>query len=116
MTPDPSASEFLVALVTTPSADAARSLVRTLVERRLIACGTVLPGAVSIYRWEGAVEEQAEAVAILKTTREQWPALAAAVPALHNYSVPELIALPLAAGLVPYLAWVQGQTTPSEAS
>lgn len=95
---------------TTPSAEAGRTIVRALVERRLVACGTVLPGAVSIYRWKGAVEQQDEAMVILKTTTERWSALAAALPELHPYEVPELIAVPASAGLPGYLQWLSDET------
>ena len=100
----------IAALTTAPSAEAAKRLVRTLVERRVIACGTVLPGAVSIYRWQGAVAEEEEVVVVLKTTAERWPELAATLPALHPYEVPELIALSVADGHPPYLAWVRAET------
>ncbi len=80
-------------------------------ERRLIACGTVIPGAASIYRWRGAVAEEREVVVILKTTQARWAALAAALPALHPYEVPELIALPVAGGHGPYLEWLRHETS-----
>ena len=100
----------ITALTTAPSAAAAKRLVRALVERRLIACGTVLTGAVSIYRWQGAVVEEDEVVVLLKTTAERWAELAATLPGLHPYEVPELLALPVADGHPPYLAWVRAKT------
>lgn len=100
----------ITALTTAPSAEAAKRLVRTLVERRLVACGTVMPGAVSIYRWQGAVAEEEEVVVLLKTTAERWADLAAALPGLHPYEVPELLALPVADGHPPYLEWVRAET------
>ena len=109
-TPDAPAGTHLVAFTTAPTAEAARGLVSTLVERRLIACGTVVPGAVSIYRWKGAVEEQDEALVILKTTAQQWPELAAALPGLHSYEVPELLAVPVVGGHPAYLRWVSDET------
>ncbi len=101
---------FLAALTTAPSAEAAKRLVRTLVERRLVACGTVLPGAASTYWWHGAVTEEDEVVVVLKTTAARWAALAAALPALHPYEVPELIALPIVGGYRPYLEWLRAET------
>ncbi len=100
----------ITALTTAPSAEAAKRLVRTLVEQRVIACGTVLPGAVSIYRWQGAVAEEEEVVVLLKTTAERWAELAAALPGLHPYDVPELLALPVVDGHPPYLEWVRAET------
>lgn len=110
MTVNTSAPRHLLALSTAPSADVGRAIVKTLVERRLIACGTVIPGATSIYRWKGAVEDSAEAVMLLKTTHERWRELAEVFPSLHPYDVPELIAVPIAAGLAPYLEWLSAET------
>jgi periplasmic divalent cation tolerance protein len=96
----------LVVLTTLGSLDAARGFVRRLVDDRLIACGTVLPGAVSIYRWEGAVTEESEVVVLLKTDVGKWEALCSAVRERHPYEVPELLALPVGRGLEPYLSWL----------
>ena len=112
---DDSMTPFLAALTTAPSTEAAKRLVRTLVERRLVACGTVLPGAASTYWWHGAVTEEEEVVVILKTTTARWAALAAALPALHPYEVPELVALPVAGGYRPYLDWLRAETGAAEA-
>jgi periplasmic divalent cation tolerance protein len=102
--------DYLLAVTTLPSVEAARSLARALVERRLVACGTVLPGATSVYRWKGEVEESEEAVVLLKTTASRWAELAAALPLLHPYQVPELIAVPVVAGHRPYLEWLSAET------
>ena len=100
------ATEYVVVLTTLDNAAEARSLVRRLVDQRLIACGTVLPGATSVYRWRGDVTEEHEVVVLMKTVRSRWDALRAAVAEHHPYDVPELLALPVGAGLEPYLAWV----------
>ena len=99
-----------MAFTTAPTAEAARDLVATLVERRLVACGTVVPGATSIYRWKGAVEQQEEALVVLKTTTRRWGELAAALPGLHPYDVPELVAVPVVGGHPAYLRWVSEET------
>ncbi len=101
---------MITALTTAPSAETAKRLVRTLVERRLIACGTVVPGAVSTYWWQGSVTEEEEVVVVMKTTAGRWEELAATLPGLHPYDVPELIALPVAGGHPPYLEWVRAET------
>ena len=75
----------------------------------LVACGTLLPGGVSIYRWEGAVTEESEVVVLLKTDAGKWDALCAAVGERHPYEVPELLALTVGRGLQPYLAWLAGE-------
>jgi periplasmic divalent cation tolerance protein len=110
-TPDTPAATHLVAFTTAPSAEDGRRIARALVESRLVACGTVIPGGVSVYRWRGVVEEQDEVLVVLKTTAERWPDLVAALPGLHPYEVPELIALPVVRGHGPYLRWVSDETS-----
>ena len=102
--------DALVVLVTAPSPEVAAALARTLVEERLAACGNVLSEVRSIYRWEGQVREDAEALLVLKTTRARLEALRDRVLALHPYDVPEVLALPVEAGSPDYLAWLAGET------
>jgi periplasmic divalent cation tolerance protein len=102
---------FLVVLTTVESPEQGRTLVRRLVDQRVIACGTVLGGATSIYRWQGAVEEASETQVLLKTRRDRWTELQAAVTAAHPYDVPELLALPVAHGLGAYLDWLALEAT-----
>jgi periplasmic divalent cation tolerance protein len=110
-TPDTPAATYLVAFTTAPTVEDGRRLVRALVERGLVACGTVIPGGVSVFRWRGVVEEQDEVLVMLKTTAARWPDLASALPGLHTYEVPELLALPVAHGHGPYLRWVSDETS-----
>ncbi len=100
----------VVVLTTLPSAEDARSLVRSLVTDRLVACGTILDHARSIYRWRGKLEETSEALVILKTHSSCWDELQSTIQKLHPYDVPELLALPVEAGLPAYLDWVAEQT------
>ncbi len=102
-------TDALVVLVTAPDAEVAARLARELVEARLAACGNVLPGLRSIYRWEGQVHDEPEALLVLKTTRARFEALREAVLQRHPYQVPEVIALPVEAGSAPYLAWLGAQ-------
>lgn len=104
-------TDALVVLVTAPSAEQAAELARALVEERLAACGNVLPGVRSVYRWEGSVREDAEALLVLKTTRARLEALRERVLALHPYQVPEVLALPVEAGSAAYLAWISAETS-----
>ncbi len=73
-------------------ADAAR-VIRQLVEEKLIACGTIVPGARSIYAWEGKIEDTSEAAVFLKTALETAPALERRLASLHPYETPEIIVL-----------------------
>jgi len=99
-----------VVLVSLPDAAAARSLVRTLVKERLAACGSVVPGVTSVYRWEGELQEDPEVLLFLKTTEAVLPDLLRRIPELHGYDVPEILALPVSEGHPPYLAWVTEST------
>src|SRR5512139_1160832 len=103
-------TDALVVLVTTPSPERAAEIARALVEERLAACGNVVPGLRSIYRWEGKVQDDLEALLVLKTTRARFEGLRERVLALHPYQVPEVIALPVEAGSAAYLAWIAGET------
>lgn len=102
--------EFLIAWCTCPSAEVADTLSRALVERRLVACATALPGARSTYRWQGKVEQTNEIVLMLKTHADAWTALEIAISELHPYDVPELIATRIDAGSAAYLEWLAETT------
>lgn len=104
-------TDAIVVLTTLASEDEATQFVRSLLERRLIACGTVVPGAKSLYRWQGQVVEEREAKVFLKTRSSRLETLETAFRELHPYKVPEMLALPVAAGLEPYLDWISGETT-----
>lgn len=101
----------VVVLSTVANPDAGATLIRALLDRRLIACGTMLPGARSLYRWQGRVADEAETVLLLKTRPDLVERLKTAFTELHPYEVPELLALPTTAGLEPYLAWIHAETT-----
>ncbi|HSH46214.1 MAG TPA: divalent-cation tolerance protein CutA [Longimicrobiales bacterium] len=100
-------SDARVVLVTTPDEETATSLVTTLVEEGVVACGNILPGIRSIYRWQGAVENSTEALVVFKTTTDGAVRLAERVPALHPYDVPEVLVLPVEGGHRPYLDWIE---------
>jgi len=102
--------DALVCLCACPDAEVAGRIARALVEERLAACVNVLPGARSVYRWRDAVEEAAETLLLVKTTRAALPALQARLLALHPYELPEVIAVPIKHAHAPYLAWVREAT------
>jgi periplasmic divalent cation tolerance protein len=103
-------TDALVVLVTAPSVEIAASIARTVVEERLAACGNVLPGVRSIYRWEGKLQDEPEVLLVLKTRRSRFAALRDRILALHPYETPVVIALPVEAGSDAYLDWIAGST------
>jgi periplasmic divalent cation tolerance protein len=100
----------LVVLVSTESIDQARSIADRVVEERLAACASIIERIQSIFRWEGKIRSEAESLIILKTTGARFTELQARIKALHSYSVPEIIALPIVAGSEEYLAWLGKET------
>ncbi len=102
---------YYVVLTTLSSREDAQSLVRRLVTDRLVACGTIVENALSIYEWQGKLEETPEVLVLLKTRQEHWERLRSVVHKLHPYEVPELLALPVDGGLPAYLTWLAEQTT-----
>ena len=104
--------DAVVVLVTTPTSEAAAEIARALVEEGLAACGNVIPGLRSICRWEGRIQDDAEALLVIKTERRVVPGLKARLQELHPYQVPELLVLPVEDGLEPYLEWIARSVRP----
>jgi periplasmic divalent cation tolerance protein len=101
---------FFIILSTCPNAGVAERLARALVEESLAACVNIVPGLVSIYRWNDAVQSDEEVLMIVKTTAGCLEAARERLVALHPYDVPEAVALPVADGHHAYLEWVAAST------
>ena len=101
------AEEVLTVFSTWPDLETARTAARTLVEERLAACGNIVPGVESVYRWEGKVETGAEVLVVFKTVIGSYQQFEARLRALHPYQVPEVLALRVTDGLPAYLRWVE---------
>jgi periplasmic divalent cation tolerance protein len=101
---------------TFPSGEVAETVGRQLVEQRLAACVNILPGMTSIYRWEGKIARDSEAVMIIKTRESLADAVIAAVTSRHPYTNPALLVIPVENGAAPYLAWLLAETAGVEAS
>ena len=100
----------LLILSTCPDSDTASALGETLVGEGLAACVSLVPGLTSIYRWEGAVQRDSEVLLLIKTSGGRFDALSRRLRELHPYDVPEIIAVPIVAGLPDYLTWVTACT------
>lgn len=114
MTSLPRANDVVVVLGTAPAAPSpgsrsAAELARALLEERLCACVSVVPGVVSHYWWNGALDESSECLLVIKTSAACVGALRKRLVELHPYEVPEVLELPVASGHEPYLRWVLGE-------
>lgn len=105
-------TEMLIVWSTFPDEDTAARVTRALVDERLIACGTLMPAARSIYRWKEGVEDARETVAMMKTRKQDWAALLSRLHELHPYEVPECIAVRIAAGAPKYMEWLETALEP----
>jgi len=100
----------LLVITNCPDQACAETLATALVELRLAACVNILAPCASIYQWKGSVERAAEVPLFIKTTEERYAQLEAAIRTAHPYETPEIVAIPVAAGLPEYLAWVVAET------
>ena len=104
-------TDAIVILTTVSTPEEGERLVRALLERRLIACGSLLPGSRSLYRWEGKIADEQETVILMKTRSAVLHAIERAFAELHPYKVPELLALEVQWGLAKYVNWINDETS-----
>ena len=104
-------NEKLIVVLTTVGNEAeATAIAISLVDERLAACVNIVPGLRSIYRWEGAVQDDAELLLVTKTRASLFEKLQARIAALHSYSNPEIVALPAEAVAEKYFSWMLKET------
>lgn len=92
--------------VTCPEPSVAESIITTLVNERLVACGSILPGLTSIYRWKGVVETASECLVVLKTNTHLLSELESRISELHPYEVPEILSVEADRANATYARWV----------
>jgi len=102
-----------IVLTTTGSEEEARKIARHLVERSLAACVNIVPRVISIYRWQGKVEEAQEWLLIVKTTAAAFGLVREAITELHTYELPECLCMAVEDGSETYLRWI-GESVRSE--
>ncbi|TVP81415.1 MAG: divalent-cation tolerance protein CutA [Thioalkalivibrio sp.] len=103
----PEPTQPLLVITTVDDEDTARLLAGEAVEQRLAACVHVVPAGRSVYLWQGQVEEAREHTLLIKTTVARYGTLQDWLVQRHPYDTPEIIALPITAGLPDYLDWIQ---------
>ncbi len=103
--------EVCVVLVTAPDGEEGARLGHQLVQERLAACVSLVPGVRSLYRWEGEIQDDAEVLLIVKTRADRVAELATRIGELHPYDLPEAVALPAVGGSPAYLAWVASEAS-----
>jgi periplasmic divalent cation tolerance protein len=104
-------SNVILALTTVADDEHAERLARQLVEERLAACVNVYPPMVSIYRWKGTIERDAERQVVIKTTRTRLAALEKRLKESHTYELPEFVILQVDGGSEAYMKWVEDETS-----
>lgn len=107
MVESPETTECLLVITTVDAEDTAGLLAKEAVEQRLAACVHVLSAGRSVYLWQGQVEEAREHTLLIKTTVARYGALQEWLVQRHPYDTPEIIALPITAGLPDYLDWIR---------
>ncbi|KAM0031714.1 putative divalent ion tolerance protein, CutA [Helianthus debilis subsp. tardiflorus] len=100
----------IVVYVTVPNKEAGKKLAGSIVKEKLAACVNRVPGIESVYLWEGEIQTDSEELLIIKTRESLLNALTEHVKANHEYDVPEVIALPITGGSIPYLEWLKNST------
>ena len=105
-------SDFCIVLASCPDDETAKTLAEGLIGRGLAACVNILPGMTSVYRWEGRLERTRESLLLIKTRTDCFGALQEYLVAKHPYEVPEIVAVPIEAGLAAYLSWVDASVAP----
>lgn len=104
-------TDKLVVLCTVPDRGQAMQIAQALVEEQLAACVNVIPGLVSVYRWQDAVQQDEEVLLLIKTAQPVYLKLEQRIRALHPYELPEIIAVPIQTGQAEYLQWISDSLT-----
>ncbi len=106
-------TDFIVVIITAPSQEVGEKIAAELLARKLAACVNIAPGILSIYTWQGKVQNDREALLVVKTRTDLFEReIVPVVKALHPYEVPEIMALPVMMGSQSYLDWIAAETEP----
>ena len=106
--------DYIIVFNTCDSAACASSIAETLVSKKLAACVNMVKNIESVYQWQGKIEHTKEILLIIKTRQSLFSQLEQAIKELHNYELPEIIAVPVDTGETNYLNWIQSATLATE--
>ena len=103
-----------IVLTTTGSEEEARKIAKHLVEHRLAACVNIVSRVISVYRWQGKLEEADEWLLMVKTTEKAFPSVCQAIKKQHSYELPECICVNVEEGSSTYMQWISDSVTPGK--
>ncbi len=106
-------TKYILIFITASSVQEAEMLATAVVKKKLAACGNILPDLRSVFWWQGNLENEQEALLILKSRFALLSDIIRVVKSLHSYDEPEIIAIPILAGSESYLAWIEQETQTS---
>ena len=106
--------EIILVFTNLPDRNSAQRVAQALIENHAAVCVNILAECASVYRWQGKVETANEVPLLIKTTRIAYPRLEETIRAHHPYELPEIIAVPVIAGLPGYLQWIAQETQAPE--
>ena len=109
----PEKQDCRIVFCTCPNMGTAEAIAKRLVGESLAACVNIVDGIRSVYQWKDKVESDDELLLIIKTSEGRYPALEAAIRDSHPYELPEIVCVPIVAGLAGYLAWINDAVAPS---
>ena len=105
--------ECILVYITVPDEKAGNKIIKHLLNKKLIACGNLIPEAVSFFYWKGKTQTENESIMILKTTNSSYNRLETEIKKLHPYECPCILALPIKEGYKPFLKWIK-ESCPEE--
>lgn len=103
-------NNYIIVLTNCNSSETASSIAETLVSNKLAACVNIVNSIESVYQWQGKIEHDKEILLIIKTRQTLFSQVEQAIQELHNYELPEVIAVPIVSGAKNYLNWIQSST------
>ena len=111
---DKTMDNYIIVLNTCNSAEVASLIAESLVAKKLAACVNIVNGVESVYQWQGKIEHDKEILLIIKTRKALFSQVQNAIQELHNYELPEIIAVPIDTGEKNYLNWIKSATLATE--